>query len=119
MRYACLVYIDPTELFDGSPEHNALLDEAEADRQRLMRAGVSAEALTMPSDAVTIRVRDRKLRKTDGPFMESKEVLAGFVLIEAADMDAAIAIARTNPMARIGAIEIRPMVDFSKSRPVL
>ena len=119
MRYACLVYLDPTELFDGHPDHNALVDEANAEHDRLVSQGIVAEALELPAEAVTIRVRNRKLRKTDGPFLESKEVLAGFVLIEAADMDAAVAIAQTNPMAKIGAIEIRPMVDFSKPRPVL
>jgi hypothetical protein len=119
MRYACLVYIDPSHAFDGSPENIAVLEEAEADRQRLVRQGIAAEALTLPSDAVTIRVRDRKLRKTDGPFMETKEVLAGFYVIEAGNIDAAVAMAATNPMARLGAVEVRPMVDFSQARPVL
>ena len=119
MRFACLVYVDPTELFDGSPEHNALLDEASAEHDRLTEQGILAEALVLPNEAVTIRIRNRKLRKTDGPFMESKEVLAGFVLIEAADMDAAIAMAATNPMAKAGAVEVRAMVDFSKPRPVV
>ena len=119
MRYACLVYLDPTELFDGRPEHNALIDEANAEQDRLVNQGIVAEAFELPSGAVTVRVRNRKLRKTDGPFLESKEVLAGLVLIEAADMDAAVKMAETNPMAKIGAIEIRPMVDFAKPRPVL
>jgi len=57
------------------------------------------------------------MRKTDGPFMETKEVLAGLVLIEAENMDAAVAIAATNPMAKLGAVEVRPLVDFSKPRP--
>jgi len=59
------------------------------------------------------------MRKTDGPFMETKEVLAGLVLIEADDMDAAIAIAAANPMAKLGSVEVRPLVDFSKPRPRL
>lgn len=119
MRYACLVYLDPTELFDGSPEHDALIGEANAEHDRLAAKGIVAEAFELPAAAVTIRVRNRKLRKTDGPFLESKEVLAGIVLIEARDMDSAVEMAETNPMAKVGAIEIRPMVDFSKPRPVL
>jgi len=119
MRYACLVYIDPTVAFDGSPENNAILDEAGPAAQQLMAQGFISEALTLPNEAVTVRIRGGKMRKTDGPFMETKEVLAGLVLIEADDMDAALAIAATNPMAKLGAVEVRPLVDFSKPRPVL
>ena len=119
MRYACLVYIDPATAFDGSPESNAVLDEAGPASRELTRRGFLNEALTLPSDAVTVRIRNGKMRKTDGPFMETKEVLAGFVLIEADDMDAAVAIAATNPMAKLGCVEVRPLVDFSKPRPKL
>jgi hypothetical protein len=119
MRYACLVYVDPTTAFDGSPENNAILDEAGPASRELTARGFVNEALTLPSEAVTVRVRNGKMRMTDGPFMETKEVLAGLVLIEAADIDAAVAIAATNPMAKLGAVEVRPLVDFSKPRPVL
>jgi hypothetical protein len=119
MRYACLVYIDPTVVFNGSPESNSVLDEAGAHSRQLMQSGTPAEALTLPSDAVTVRIRNGKMRKTDGPFMETKEVLAGFVLIDADNMDAAVKLAATNPMAKLGAVEVRPMVDFSKPLPVL
>jgi len=119
MRYACLVYIDPTTAFDGSPESTAVLDEAAAYGRELNGRGVPNEALTLPNEAVTIRVRNKKLSRSDGAFMETKEMLAGFVLIEAANMDEAIEIAAVNPMAKLGAVEVRPLVDFSKSRPVL
>lgn len=119
MRYACLVYIDPAIAFDGSPQSNAILDEAGPAAQKLVAEGFISEALTLPGEAVTVRIRHRKIHRTDGPFMETKEVLAGFVLIEANDMDAALAIAATNPMAKLGAVEVRPLVDFSKPRPVL
>jgi hypothetical protein len=59
------------------------------------------------------------MSSTDGPFMETKEVLGGFYVIEAEDIEAATRIAATNPMARLGSIEVRPMVDFSKPRPVM
>ena len=119
MRYACLVYLDPAVAFDGSPESNAILDEAGPASRELTQRGFVNEALTLPSDAITIRIRGGKMRKTDGPFMETKEILAGLVLIEAESMDAAVAIAATNPMAKLGAVEVRPLVDFSKPRPVL
>ncbi|HZY52838.1 MAG TPA: YciI family protein [Reyranella sp.] len=119
MRYACLVYVDPTTAFDGSPENNAILDEAGPASRELTARGFINEALTLPAEAVTVRVRNGRTRKTDGPFMETKEVLAGFVIVEADDMDAAVAIAATNPMAKLGAVEIRPLVDFSKPRPKL
>jgi hypothetical protein len=119
MRYACLVYVDPTTAFDGSPENNAILDEAGPASRELTARGFINEALTLPAEAVTVRVRNGRTRKTDGPFMETKEVLAGFVIVEADNMDAAVAIAATNPMAKLGAVEIRPLVDFSKPRPKL
>ena len=119
MRYACLVYFDPTTAFSGAPESNAVLGEAEANRQQLLARGIVAEALTLPSAAVTVRLRDGKVTRTDGPFMETKEVLGGFVLIEAESLDAAVAIAATNPMAKLGSIEVRPLVDFSQPRPTV
>ena len=119
MRYACLVYIEPAVAFNGSPESTAILDEAGPAAQNLVAQGFISEALTLPNEAVTIRIRNGKIRKTDGPFMETKEVLAGLIIIEAEDMDAAIAIAATNPMAKLGSVEVRPLVDFSKPRPKL
>src|SRR4051812_6676109 len=119
MRYICLVYIDPAFAFDGTSQNNAILDEAGPAARNLTAQGFTSGALTLPSEAVTIRIRDRKIHRSDGPFMETKEVLAGFVLIEANDMEAALVIAGTNPMAKLGAVEVRPLVDFSKPRPVL
>ena len=119
MRYACLVYIDPTIAFNGSPESIAVLDEAAVQGRELAQRGIPNEALTLPNEAVTVRVRKKKLSRTDGPFMETKEVLAGFVLIEAKNIDEAVEMAATNPMAKLGAVEVRPLVDFSKPRPVL
>jgi hypothetical protein len=119
MSYACLVYVDPTVAFNGSPESNRVLDEAGVQSNDFLQRGISAEALTLPAEAVTIRIRKGKMSRTDGPFMETKEVLAGFVLVDAADIDAAVEIAAANPMAQLGAVEVRPLVDFSQPRPVL
>ena len=62
------------------------------------------------SKATTVRVRDGKKLVTDGPFAETKEQLGGFYLIEAKDLDDAVAIAARIPSARLGSIEIRPLV---------
>ncbi len=76
MRYACLVYADPKIVFDNSPESNAVLEEAGAYARLLNEKGVPNGALTLPEEAVTVRVRDRRMRRTDGPFVETKEILA-------------------------------------------
>jgi hypothetical protein len=66
------------------------------------------------STATTLRVRNGRLSTTDGPFAETKEQLGGFYLIEARDLNEAISIAQRIPSARIGCIEVRPVVDFNK-----
>jgi hypothetical protein len=119
MRYACLVYFDPATAFNGSPETNAVLGAAEVNRQELLARGIVAEALTLPSEAITVRVRAGKMLATDGPFAETKEVLGGFVVIEAPNLEAAVQMAASNPMAQLGSIEVRPLVDFSQPRPVM
>ena len=58
-----------------------------------------------------MRVRDGKVSATDGPFAETKEVLGGFVLIEARDLNEAVKIAAEVPLAKKGAIEVRPVLD--------
>src|SRR6202041_2975380 len=65
-------------------------------------------ALDLPHTARTVRVRDSRPLVTDGPFVEAKEFIAGFDLLECADLDRCIAVAATAPVARFMAIEIRP-----------
>jgi hypothetical protein len=68
--------------------------------------------LADPATATTVRVQDGKTLTTDGPFVEVKEALGGFLLFEADDLDAAIELAARIPTARLGgAIEIRPVVE--------
>ena len=66
------------------------------------------------SAATTVRVRDGQVLLSDGPFAETKEAIVGFDLLECADLDEAIEVARTHPMARTGRIEIRPLADFEQ-----
>jgi hypothetical protein len=121
MRYACLIYFDPKLVFDQSPESNAVLAEAGPFDERLRGTGqlVMGLPLQLPEEAMTVRVRDGKMSATDGPFIETKEVLGGLVLLEARDLNEAVRLAAQNPFARLGAIEVRPLVDFSKPRPKL
>ena len=65
------------------------------------------------STATTVRVRDKKRVVTDGPFAETKEQLGGFYLVEADDLNAALAMAEKIPGARFGSIEVRPIMVFS------
>lgn len=121
MRYVCLVYFDPRKVFDGSAASNAALAAAGAHNQTLDAKGqlVFAQALAFPDEAMTVRVRDGTLSATDGPFAETKDMLGGLVVIEAPDLNAAVQIAAGMPFATLGAIEVRPVPDYSKPRPVL
>jgi hypothetical protein len=73
----------------------------------------AGEALQPTQTATTIRVRDGQTMITDGPFAETKEALGGFYQIEAKDLDEALRLAAACPGAKWGAIEVRPIVDFS------
>jgi hypothetical protein len=69
---------------------------------------ISGNRLTGADQAITVRKRNDKVLKTDGPFAETKEWIAGFDVIECASLDEAIEVAAKHPMARFGKIEIRP-----------
>jgi hypothetical protein len=69
--------------------------------------------LDVPETATTVRVKDGKTLTTDGPFVEVKEAIGGFLLFEADDLDAAIALAARIPAARLGgAVEVRPTMEW-------
>jgi hypothetical protein len=121
MRYVCLIYFDPQTVFSQSPEAQAVLAATGPHDAELKTSGhmIRSEALTLPNEAVTVRVRDGQMSATDGPFMETKEMLAGFILIEARDLKEALQIAGAIPFAKLGSVEVRPVVDFSKPRPKL
>ncbi len=115
MKYACLVYCEPNALGVLSAKAKTALDrDSMAYDEKLMREGhfIAASALQPVSAASTIRVRDGQMSMTDGPFAETKEILAGFIFIEAKDDEEARRIAAGIPMARHGSIEVRPELDF-------
>jgi len=121
MQYACLLYFDPTVVFNGSPEGEAVLRDTGRFDTELKASGVkvAGHALQLPQSAMTVKVRDGAMSATDGPFMEAKEMLGGIIIIEARDLNDAARIAAGIPYARVGAVEIRPLVDYSKPRPKL
>jgi hypothetical protein len=119
MKYLCLVYADEAKL-DVMPQHevDALIDEVLANDEELEASGqlILAEALEHVAAAMTVRVRNGRLSATDGPFAETNEQLGGFVLIEARDLNEAVQIAGRIPSARIGSIEVRPVIDLMRER---
>src|SRR5258707_13454542 len=115
MKYLCLVCLEPGALRALSPEEQAALDrESLAYDKDLARRGhfIAASALQGVAAASTVRRRGGKPLITDGPFAETKEVLAGFIFVEARDKDEALEIAAAIPVGRYGAIEVRPELDF-------
>lgn len=116
MRYLCLIY-DEEKKLTAMPksESDAFMGEYFAFTQDVKARGqyVAGEALQPVSTATTVRVRNGSLVTTDGPFAETTEQLGGFYLIEARDLNEAIQVASRIPSARIGSIEVRPVVDFS------
>jgi len=121
VRYACLLYFDPTKVFNGSPEGEAVLRDTGRFDAELQASGhkIAGHALQLPQSAMTVKVRDGTVSATDGPFVEAKEMLGGLIVIEARDLNDAVRIAGGIPYARIGAVEVRPLVDYSQPRPKL
>ncbi|AVA20874.1 YciI family protein [Rhizobium sp. LEGMi198b] len=112
MRFLCLIYtsadVDGTLTYS---EVDSLIAEHFAYDESLRKKGtlILSDALATPDKAIVIRPRGSALSTTDGPFVETKEHLAGFYLVEAANMADATEIARRIPSGRHGAIEIRPI----------
>jgi hypothetical protein len=105
MKYLCLVYGEERAL-ETCPDSDCLAFDRSA---RASGHCVASEALQPAATATTVRVREGKVSVTDGPYAETKEQLAGFYLVEARDLDEAIALAAKIPPAKLGSIEVRPI----------
>lgn len=119
MRYMCLVHHDGTPVEKMPPlQVQDLLRRSFAYDEELERQGhfVLATAIEDQSSAVLVRKRDGRLSVTDGPYMETKEQVAGFILIEAADMAEAERLAAGVSWAETGTIEVRPVFVFENER---
>jgi hypothetical protein len=108
MKYMMFVCTDTEPDTDPTPEPDieAWVADNDARGRRL-----DGDVLSPPSAATTVRVRDGELLVSDGPFAETKEVIVGYDLLECADLDEAIEVARSHPMARGGRLELRPFAD--------
>jgi hypothetical protein len=116
MKYLLLVHHDEDAFAKMSEAtRKEMLEESVKLTHQLhtKRQYLSASPLHPASTAVIVRVREGKPLVTDGPFVETREQLAGYFLINAEDLDEAISIARRVPGARIGTIEVRPLIEIS------
>ena len=115
MKYLCIVYVDEAKFDTMSESERATLDEASlASNDELRRRGylIAASALQPVATATTVRVRNGRMSAVDGPFAETNEQLGGFVFIEARDLNEAIQVAGSLPVAAVGSIEVRPERDL-------
>jgi hypothetical protein len=116
MKYMLLCYDDEqawqhagkAALGEAMQEAVELTHELDARGQYLVAAPLEAS-----STATTVRVRDGKSTVTDGPFAETREVLGGFYLIDVQDLNEAISVAKRHPGARVGSVEIRPVMELA------
>lgn len=118
MKYLLLIYGRESDWTGFSPtEAAALTQEFGKFNQEITekRKNLGGNRLKPVATATTVRVRDGKRVVTDGPFAETKEQLGGYYLIEAADLDEAIAIAARIPSARFGSIEVRPVFEMEQT----
>ena len=115
MRYMLLIYNDPATRNTLAPEEaQEMFREYFAFTQRIVESGefISGDPLQGLETATTVRVRGGKTASTDGPFAETKELLGGYYLVDCKDLDRAIELAALIPDARLGSVEIRPLMEF-------
>ena len=119
MKFMLTIYHDE-DVLDAMPEKEmqALVDSAIEYAEEIRRSGhyIASDALQRTGTARTIRVRAGKASTTVGAFVETKERLGGFFLIEAKDMDEACAVAARFPPARVAVLEVRPVQELTHSR---
>jgi hypothetical protein len=107
MKYMCLLYVTGA---DPGPEVMMPLHVAFAREARSRGTYVTCDALESPAAAVTVRVRNGRTMRTDGPYAETKEALGGFYILECKDLEEAVAHAAKIPDAKYGSVEVRPIV---------
>ena len=117
MQYLLLIYRNDAEYGKMGPaERKQMSAEYGVFTQSIIQSGhfKAGDGLQPTTTATTVRVRDGKTLTTDGPFAETREQLGGYYLVEASDLDAAIAIAARIPGARTGSIEVRPIWVYDR-----
>jgi hypothetical protein len=115
MQYLLLIYENEVEgAARDAAAMNAMMAEYGTFTQSIVQSGnfKAGDALQKTATATTVRVRNGKTLTTDGPFAETKEVLGGLFVVEADDIDTALALAERIPAARNGSVEVRPIVEM-------
>jgi hypothetical protein len=113
MKYLLLIYSEESRWATMSEaEAGEVMAEYMKFTRDIIASGnhLAGNALQPTATATSVRVRDGKTLSTDGPFAETREQLGGFYLVEAKDLDEAIALAARIPSARVGTIEVRPIM---------
>ena len=113
MKYLCLIYSEEKQWQTMSTSDvDTMMAEYMVFGDGIKKSGnyIAGNRLSPTHTATAVRIRNGKLSTTDGPFAETKEQLGGYYLIEAKDLDDAIAIAARIPSARMGSIEVRPII---------
>ena len=113
MQYLLLIYSAESAEAEAD-KGGSIMAEYGVFTQGIVQSGAfkSADRLKPVATATTVRVRDGKTLTTDGPFAETREQLGGYYLIEAKDLDEALAIAARVPSAKFGSVEVRPIRTF-------
>ena len=112
MKYMLLIYIEEGALDQSQREHCYVESTQLAHQLKANGQFLATSPLQPTSMATSVRVRDGKRLITDGPFAETREQLGGFYMVEAKDLDGAIDIAARVPGARVGTVEIRPVIEL-------
>lgn len=115
MRYICLVHFEPSALDNLPTAAKKTIDRRSLGYDAELQAKghyIMSQAIQGGDSAVLVRVRNGKVATTDGPYIETKEQMAGFILIEARDMNEALRLAAGIPLAEIGTIEVRPVYEI-------
>ncbi len=115
MRYLLLIY-ENEQAFESTPEEEQgkIFQEYREYTDQIRTSGhyLGGEALQPVATATTVRVKNGKTLSTDGPFAETREQLGGFYMVEAKDLDEAIALGARIPASRTGSIEVRPILPI-------
>ena len=115
MKYFILLAADPSaEPQPGTAEFDQMMDEYYSLEERLKGVAtvLSGEALHPADTSRSVKKRGGKVETMDGPFAETREQLGGYYLIEAPDMETALAFAAEIPAARYGTVEVRPVLSY-------
>ncbi len=113
MKYMLLIYLDEQVLSDAEREHCYAESTQLSNQLKASGQYLGANPLHPTATATSVRMREGKRFVTDGPFAETREQLGGYFMVDARDLDEAISIAAQIPGARVGTVEIRPVMEIA------